>query len=49
MKEHRLPPLPLYPDVSGKFLPPIITDPLGSYTGRTLDPDDRPVQDADDL
>lgn len=24
-------------------------DPLGSYTGRPLDPEDKPVQDADDL
>lgn len=24
-------------------------DPLGSYTGRTPDRDERPVQDADDL
>ena len=28
---------------------PIITDPMGSYTGRPLDRDDIPVQDADDL
>ena len=27
----------------------IITDPNGSYTGRTKDPNDRPIQDADDL
>lgn len=27
----------------------IITDPNGSYTGRPLDPNDKPVQDADDL
>ena len=28
----------------------IITDPQGSYTGvPTADPDDRPIQDADDL
>ena len=27
----------------------IQTDPYGSYTGRALDPDDLPVQDADDL
>lgn len=27
----------------------IITDPNGSYTGRPLDPDERPIQDADDL
>lgn len=24
-------------------------DPMGSYTGVPLDPDDEPVQDADDL
>ena len=24
-------------------------DPQGSYTGRPLDPEDKPVQDADDL
>ena len=28
---------------------PIVTDPNGSYTGRPLDPDERPIQDADDL
>lgn len=27
----------------------ISTDPFGSYTGRTKDPADKPVQDADDL
>lgn len=27
----------------------IHTDPFGSYTGRPTDPDDKPVQDADDL
>jgi len=27
----------------------IITDPFGSYTGRPKDPNERPVQDADDL
>ena len=27
----------------------ITTDPFGSYTGRPLDPKDKPVQDADDL
>ena len=27
----------------------IATDPFGSYTGRPMDPDDRPIQDADDL
>lgn len=28
---------------------PIITDPMGSYTGRPQQPGERPVQDADDL
>ena len=27
----------------------IVTDPLGSYTGRPVDGDDKPIQDADDL
>ena len=27
----------------------IVTDPFGSYTGRPLDPEEKPVQDADDL
>ena len=27
----------------------IHTDPFGSYTGRPLDPEDHPIQDADDL
>lgn len=27
----------------------IITDPNGSYTGRPMDPNDKPIQDADDL
>ena len=27
----------------------IITDPNGSYTGRPLDPNDKPIQDAGDL
>lgn len=27
----------------------IVTDPFGSYTGRTDDPYEKPVQDADDL
>ncbi len=28
---------------------PIVTDPNGSYTGRPEDPEEKPVQDADDL
>lgn len=27
----------------------IATDPFGSYTGIPLDPQDKPIQDADDL
>ena len=27
----------------------IQTDPFGSYTGRPRDPDEMPIQDADDL
>lgn len=27
----------------------IITDPFGSYTGRPIDTQEKPVQDADDL
>lgn len=30
-------------------VPVIHTDPNGSYTGRPLDPNEVPVQDADDL
>ena len=28
---------------------PIVTDPVGSYTGLVHEPDEKPVQDADDL
>ena len=35
------------PDFAKK--PSIDTDPLGSWTGTPDDPDDTPVQDADDL
>lgn len=27
----------------------INTDPFGSYTGRAMEPNEKPVQDADDL
>ena len=27
----------------------IVTDPNGSYTGRPRDPEEKPIQDADDL
>lgn len=30
-------------------MPPSLTDPLGSYTGRPFIPNEIPVQDADDL
>ena len=36
------------PMLRSNFYPPI-TDPFGSYTGLVKDPDDKPVQDADDL
>lgn len=32
-----------------KFHPPIVTDPFGSYTGLVKHPEEKPVQDADDL
>ncbi len=38
------PPLPLW--VDGRIN---CFDPFGSYTGRCLDPDEKPIQDADDL
>jgi hypothetical protein len=34
---------------NAKKEPPIQVDPNGSYTGRPTDPDEKPVQDADDL
>ena len=40
----------VYPEaglMNGMKLP--TTDPQGSYTGRPTDPEDIPVQDADDL
>lgn len=36
-------------DGISKIPEPIITDPMGSYTGRPTDKDEKPVQDADDL
>ena len=44
-------PLPLWSNGIGATptAVPIITDPNGSYTGRPKDPEDRPIQDADDL
>ena len=35
---------------SGQFKDPMIqTDPMGSYTGKPDDPNEKPVQDADEL
>lgn len=39
------PPLKRPIDTTGLF--PV--DPLGSYTGRPIDPEEKPIQDADDL
>ena len=51
MKRKKLQPLPpdlvRRGDIRGQD--PIMTDPLGSYTGRTPEPLETPVQDADDL
>lgn len=33
----------------GKVLRDIVTDPFGMYTGIPEEPDQRPIQDADDL
>ena len=35
--------------MENQIAPLILTDPFGSYTGITVDPDEKPVQDADDL
>lgn len=43
------PPIPAYQVGIGPIPMPIITDPFGSYTGLTKEPDEKPVQDADDL
>ena len=32
-----------------EFTEKIDTDPFGSYTGRPVEQDERPIQDADDL
>lgn len=45
-----IPLLPLWGTGMGPLpAPPIVTDPNGSYTGRPVDPAEKPVQDADDL
>lgn len=48
-QERKFLPLPLMNEGFGTLHSPIITDPNGSYTGRPADPEDRPIQDADDL
>lgn len=51
MKErefYKLPPLPLGNEGLLLFPAPVITDPNGSYTGKSLD-GEKPIQDADDL
>ena len=39
----------IIPGLSMKREEIIIADPFGSYTGLVKEPDERPVQDADDL
>ena len=43
--------IPCIPMTRDKFdmLGMMLTDPMGSYTGRFIDPLEEPVQDADDL
>ena len=41
--------LPLDMEGATTFPGAIITDPFGSYTGLVTDPEEKPVQDADDL
>lgn len=47
-KEH-YPLLPYQINAMNGVPGPLVTDPNGSYTGRALDPNEKPVQDADDL
>ena len=46
--EHSIPYLPFSKDKVDP-LGMIMTDPFGYYTGRPIDADEKPVQDADDL
>ena len=43
--------LPSYPPMGMPLNPlgPVLFDPMGSYTGRPVNPEEQPVQDADDL
>ena len=51
MKQEEKQKLPLIPLTRDKFdtLGMIVTDPMGSYTGRPTDVLDTPIQDVDDL
>ena len=42
-------PIPVWPHGFPAGIGPIPTDPQGSYTGVPEQPDEEPVQDADDL
>lgn len=48
-EKKNIPVFPLNRDWPLDTVIPIETDPLGSYTGVTVDVTDKPVQDADDL
>ena len=48
-KDDLHPPQPLQGNFWNGVPTPLLTDPFGSYTGRALDPYEKPVQDADDL
>ena len=50
-KKEKLPRVVLPFGVGGvsKTAEPIIYDPMGSYTGRPMDKNEIPIQDADDL
>lgn len=51
MKKQKADPVTNYPILEGPMntIGLFTTDPMGSYTGRPLDKDEVPVQDADDL
>ena len=48
-EEMLIPSIPLNLVGLTPLMPPILTDPMGSYTGLVSDEDEVPVQDADDL
>lgn len=48
-KEKKRKPQPLPGSFRNGVPAPFPTDPFGSYTGRPIDPLEKPVQDADDL